>query len=127
MTQDSFTFIALESGTHSFCFDNTISQVTSKMVSFNIHVGNSLATHDVAKEEHLSPVENSVVTFSSNVHLVKDFLQYYKTRERASRNTNESTNSRVLWWSILETVILVGISIWKIYSLRSFFDKKRTR
>merc|ERR1712023_259280 len=32
----------------------------------------------------------------------------------------ESTCARVLWWSILEAVVLVVISAWQIYHLRSF-------
>ena len=38
---------------------------------------------------------------------------------------NESTNSRVLWFSVLEAVVLVGMGLWQVYQLRTFFEKKR--
>jgi hypothetical protein len=38
---------------------------------------------------------------------------------------NESTNSRVVWFSVLELVTMVTVGAVQIYFLRSFFEKKR--
>lgn len=38
---------------------------------------------------------------------------------------NESTNARVLWWSIFEALVLVAMSAWQVYYLRRFFEVKR--
>jgi hypothetical protein len=48
-----------------------------------------------------------------------------KTRERAHRDTSESTNTRVQWYSIIESVLLVGMSMWQIHYLRRLFEVKR--
>lgn len=46
-------------------------------------------------------------------------------REERFRQTSESTNQRVLWWSIVQTLILVAIGIWQMRHLKSFFEAKK--
>nr|XP_006632142.1 PREDICTED: transmembrane emp24 domain-containing protein 9 [Lepisosteus oculatus] len=41
------------------------------------------------------------------------------------RQTSESTNQRVLWWSIIQTLILVAIGFWQMRHLKSFFEAKK--
>ena len=38
--------------------------------------------------------------------------QYQREREILFRNTSESTNARVQWWSIFQTVVMVVSGIW---------------
>lgn len=60
------------------------------------------------------------------VHGSTDFvscpLQY---REERFRMTSESTNQRVLWWSIAQTLILIVTGIWQMKHLKSFFEAKK--
>lgn len=49
-------------------------------------------------------------------------LQY---REERFRQTSESTNQRVLWWSIAQTVILLVTGFWQMKHLKSFFEAKK--
>ncbi|MGH0127826.1 UNVERIFIED_CONTAM: hypothetical protein FKN15_052460 [Acipenser sinensis] len=46
-------------------------------------------------------------------------------REERFRMTSESTNQRVLWWSITQTVILLITGIWQMRHLKSFFEAKK--
>lgn len=46
-------------------------------------------------------------------------------REERFRLTSESTNQRVLWWSIAQTVILILTGIWQMRHLKSFFEAKK--
>jgi hypothetical protein len=41
------------------------------------------------------------------------------------RNTSESTNSRVMWWSLLQTIVLIGSGLYQIRHLQTFFKKKK--
>ena len=52
----------------------------------------------------------------------KFFFQY---REERFRQTSESTNQRVLWWSIAQTVILLITGFWQIRHLKGFFEAKK--
>uniref|UniRef100_A0A8C0D817 Transmembrane p24 trafficking protein 4 n=1 Tax=Balaenoptera musculus TaxID=9771 RepID=A0A8C0D817_BALMU len=46
-------------------------------------------------------------------------------REERFRLISESTNQRVLWWSIAQTVILILTGIWQMRHLKSFFEAKK--
>ena len=41
-------------------------------------------------------------------------------RERVHRNTAESTNSRVKWWSILQTLLIVAVVAFQVYFVKRF-------
>jgi hypothetical protein len=125
-TDGSFQFVATAAGEYRLCFGNTMSTVTGKTVSFHLYVGNALAQHHAAKKEHLNPLENSILKLSEHLHAVRDAQEYAKVRERTCRNTTESTNERVMWWSILETISLFAVGAFQIYQLRRFLEKKQT-
>ena len=36
----------------------------------------------------------------------------------------DSTSSRMLWFSFAEAVILVALSIWRVVSIRNFFEQR---
>jgi p24 family protein alpha len=59
---------------------------------------------------------------------VKDLLreqQYQRGRETSFRNTSESTNDRVKWWSILQTVVMVVAGLWQIFHIKRFLKNKK--
>ena len=60
--------------------------------------------------------------YSDNPFL--DF-QYMKQREEEMRDTNESTNSRVLYFSIFSMCCLIGLATWQVLYLRKFFKSKK--
>jgi len=48
-----------------------------------------------------------------------------RIRESRFRVTSENTNSRVLWWSIAQTLLLVVAGFWQIKHLKGFFEAKK--
>ena len=59
---------------------------------------------------------------------LKDMMRqqaYQKEREVAFRNTSESTNSRVQWWSIFQVAMMVVAGVWQITHLLAFFKTKK--
>lgn len=55
---------------------------------------------------------------------IVDELNYLKRREARMRDTNESTNERVWWLSLMTILTLIGLGIWQILYLRAFFRRK---
>lgn len=53
---------------------------------------------------------------------VKDEQSYIVLRERTHRNTAESTNARVKWWSIFQMAVLLGEGIFQVWWLKRFFE-----
>jgi hypothetical protein len=97
-----------------------MSTMTDKSVAFSMHVGDELF-RDVAKQEHITPLETEITQLADAIAKVEDEQQYMWARERAARDTNESTNGRVLWFSVLEAVIMIVLGVWQALYLRSRF------
>lgn len=55
---------------------------------------------------------------------VKDEQSYIVVRERTHRNTAESTNSRVKWWSVFQLGVVIGVGLFQVWWLRRFFEVK---
>lgn len=53
---------------------------------------------------------------------VKDEQGYIVVRERTHRNTAESTNARVKWWSIFQVGVLIGEGFFQVWWLKRFFE-----
>ena len=56
--------------------------------------------------------------------IVKDF-SFMRVREEEMRDTNESTNARVLYFSVFSMLCLLGLATWQVIYLRSFFKSKK--
>ncbi len=56
--------------------------------------------------------------------IVQDFAQM-RQREEEMRDTNESTNSRVLYFSIFSMCCLLGLATWQVLYLRRYFKSKK--
>lgn len=56
------------------------------------------------------------------VSQVKDEQQYIIMREQTHRNTAESTNARVKWWSIFQLGVLLGEGVFQVWWLKRFFE-----
>jgi hypothetical protein len=59
---------------------------------------------------------------SELVAQVKDEQSYIVVRERTHRNTAESTNSRIKWWSIFQLLVLTGQGFFQVWWLKRFFE-----
>eukprot|EP00002_Diphylleia_rotans_P007902 TRINITY_DN17566_c0_g1_i1.p1 TRINITY_DN17566_c0_g1~~TRINITY_DN17566_c0_g1_i1.p1 ORF type:complete len:199 (+),score=53.12 TRINITY_DN17566_c0_g1_i1:46-642(+) len=119
-----YTFVSYKEGDYRFCFVNTISTITDKIVSFKI---SKLDHRDSStmKKGHLKPMEESIDRIADSLNRIATEQTYLKTRERAHRGTAESTNLRVLWWSLFEVALLVLMSILQVLYLHKLFEVKR--
>lgn len=59
----------------------------------------------------IEPIDREIRDFASKLYAVKDEQDYIALRERRHRKTAESTNGRVVWWSILQGLVLVSDSV----------------
>lgn len=69
----------------------------------------------------------SVRQLSELLSQVKDEQSYIVIRERTHRNTAESTNGRVKWWSIFQLGVLIGEGIFQVWWLKRFFEVRAQR
>jgi len=90
---------------------------------FLMTVRSSIVIHfDVAdagiKLGTMAPIEREVRNLAIGLQGVKDEQEYIVVRERTHRNTAESTNDRVKWWSVFQTLILFAVCGWQVYYLK---------
>jgi len=117
----STSITAEKDGRFEYCFSNQMSTMADKEVSFNVH-GIIYISED---DDIVAPVEREVRSLAIGLLTVKDEQEYIVVREKRHRDTAESTNDRVKWWSVLQAVVLFSVVAWQVYYLKSFFEVKR--
>merc|ERR1712025_1201104 len=80
---------------------------------------------DVAQKEKLSELQLRVRQLLDQVEQITKEQNYQRYREERFRQTSESTNSRVLWWSLGQTCILLVMGAWQMRHLKTFFEAKK--
>lgn len=109
-------------GKHTYCFSNEHWSANTKEVSFNVH-GIVYVPESEAPQE---PIEKEIRALVEGIAQVKDEQGYIVVRERTHRNTAESTNARVKWWSIFQLGVLIGEGIFQVWWLKRFFEVSRS-
>jgi len=95
-------------------------------VDLSIRRGESATDYEeIARQDHLSEIEVEVKKLIDRVRDIRSEQNYQRSREMEFRDTSESTNSRVVWWSILQTAILVATGLWQVTHLKQFFKAKK--
>ncbi|XVE81680.1 hypothetical protein DITRI_Ditri15bG0084700 [Diplodiscus trichospermus] len=118
---DKFEFKAPRSGMHKFCFHNPYS--APETVSFYIHVGHIPTEHDLAKDEHLDPINVKIAELREALESVTAEQKYLKARDARHRHTNESTRKRVIGYTVSEYILLGLASALQVIYIRRLFSK----
>ncbi|XP_057505966.1 transmembrane emp24 domain-containing protein p24beta3-like [Actinidia eriantha] len=118
---DKFQLKAPRSGMYKFCFHNPYS--TPETVSFYIHVGHIPNEHDLAKDEHLDPINVKIAELREALESVTAEQKYLKARDARHRRTNESTSKRVMFYTLVEYAVLALLSALQVLYIRRLFSK----
>ncbi|XAR57288.1 hypothetical protein NMG60_11025368 [Bertholletia excelsa] len=118
---EKFEFKAPQSGMYKFCFHNPYS--TPETVSFYIHVGHIPTEHDLAKDEHLDPINVKIAELREALESVTAEQKYLKARDTRHRHTNESTRKRVIFYTVGEYILLAVASALQVVYIRRLFSK----
>ena len=117
-----FQVDAKRQGIYVFKFKNT-KVMTGHSITFTFNSGNS--TNEVLKSEHLTPVEENLVSIQKSI---KDFQvdnQFAQLRQETHYKTVASANTNVFWFSLLESVGVIGVTAWQIYYIKKLLDNRR--
>lgn len=107
-------FLAAKSGTYTFCVDNRMAKWTAKLVAFEITVirPGSPAPLDAAADaaeaaRSIAVMVNSAARIHQKLVVLEHHQYDHYHLERAHRDTAESTNTRVQWYSALESLVII--------------------
>ncbi|KAF9182682.1 p24 complex component [Haplosporangium sp. Z 11] len=113
---------AKATGKYEYCFSNAFSTVTEKTVGFNVLV---VKPYKESGTNKIDPLEQEIRELAAGIQEIMNEQEYTIAREKTHRNTAESTNSRVVWWSLFQSGILFLVCVFQISYLKRFFEVKR--
>ncbi|KAK2574906.1 hypothetical protein KPH14_002597 [Odynerus spinipes] len=124
-----FSFITETADTFEVCFishvpshQRGVKQEVMLITKRGIETKNYEGIAEAAK---LKPVEVELKRLEDlSEVIVQDFARMRKNEEEM-RDTNEATNTRVLYFSIFSICCLLGLSTWQVFYLRRFFRAKK--
>ncbi|XP_013189575.1 transmembrane emp24 domain-containing protein 2 [Amyelois transitella] len=121
-----YTFSAPTSGRYTYCFSNKMSTMTPKVVMFNLEIGD-VPNKDEQKGSEVdhNKLEDMIKELATTLKTVKHEQDYMQVRDRIHRSINESTNSKVVVWSIFEAGVLLVMTLGQVYYLKRFFEVQR--
>ncbi|XP_021391323.1 transmembrane emp24 domain-containing protein 11 [Lonchura striata] len=129
--QGTFTFTSYISGEHIICFQSNSTRFAviagSKLrIHLDIRVGEHFLDESaIQAKDKVNEVNIRLEHLIEQIHHVTREQHYEREREEKFRKTSEETNSNILWWAIVQTLILISVGIWQIKSLRDFFISKK--
>ncbi|XP_018589737.1 transmembrane emp24 domain-containing protein 5-like [Scleropages formosus] len=134
---DGVHTVETEDGDYMFCFDNTFSAVSEKIIFFELILDNmeDLEGGDPDWKEYVHGTDmldmkledimdtiNSVKARLGKSLQIQTVLRAFEARDR---NLQESNYERVNLWSCTNLIVMVVVSGVQVYLLRSLFDDKR--
>ncbi|VEN48534.1 unnamed protein product [Callosobruchus maculatus] len=116
-------------GEHGICmYSNSTAWFSGSQlrVHLDIQVGEHAINYgEVVQKEKLTELQLRVRQLLDQVEQISKEQNYQRYREERFRQTSESTNSRVLWWSIAQTAVLLLMGAWQMRHLKTFFEAKK--
>ncbi|ORX53014.1 ERP1 protein precursor [Piromyces finnis] len=126
-----FTFTAADTGDHLICVMATtrtwFSKESTKLffdMKFSDNVFDNTQKEDAEKEK-LSSINLKIRDLNSKVASIKREQQYQRTHEIEFRDQSEATNSHIMYWTIIQLIIIVATCYWQMRYLKNFFVAKK--
>jgi len=129
--QGDYIFTANKVGEYSFCFENDMSTLTDKLVDFDIMVESEPRRAPPAKQAQISEktnkLEESVIALRNQLTGIQRTQRYFHTSQNRGMSIVEETLSRMYWYGILESVMMVGLAVCQVYVVQMFFTSTGRR
>ncbi|KAK5781631.1 Erp1p PWA37_004525 [Arxiozyma heterogenica] len=122
-----FTFVALESGEHRICLQTQSNDWLSKSkvrVDLEFEVGSDMKL-DSKKKKTMETLQGRINLLASKVVQIRLEQNLMREREAQFRDLSESVNSRSMWWTIIQLIVLGVVGFWQMKHLATFFVKQK--
>jgi hypothetical protein len=121
-----FSFVSSsKGGDYVFCFQNLHSSSVHRM-SMTLKHGVDATDYDqLMKTNHLTTVETEFTRMIDQASTLRKDIEYYKDRERESRNTSENTCERALYFCMLGIVVTLVSGFVSFWETRKEFKRHK--
>ena len=116
-------------GRYSLCFDNSMSRWTAKVISLFIpHGGASAgaspsAAASATKLQDLGPMVDSIIKIADTLDAIEAQQHTQRVKEQQWRDEVDVTDDRVQWLSLVESVLLIGVTAAQLQYIRHWFKE----
>ncbi|KAL6964371.1 hypothetical protein U1Q18_035426 [Sarracenia purpurea var. burkii] len=131
VTHGQFAFTTSEGGNYLACFwvdGHHQGGGAAGAVSVSLDWKTGIAAKDwesVARKEKIEGLELELRKLEGAVEAIHENLLYLRSKEAEMRTVSEATNSRVAWFSIMSLGICIVVSVFQLWYLKRFFQKKK--
>ncbi|KAI9508198.1 emp24/gp25L/p24 family/GOLD-domain-containing protein [Russula earlei] len=126
-----FTFTSHDAGDHAICLSTNYSSswfgpTAHIRLYLDFAVGSTKPNveHD---RSHVSVLTSKLRDLNIKIEDIRREQQYQREREADFRDLSEATNSRAVWYSIVQIAVLVTTCAWQLRHLRRFFEDRKIR
>jgi len=120
-------------GTYKICFSNEMARWTAKVVTFTVQVGEWWETPETMEDipenpkavmtsDHLESVDDQIRRCFHQMDKIMHHQNYLAGQEVTHHALTESTNNKMFYWSVLEAMALLSVSLLQVYTIRRFFN-----
>lgn len=119
-------YSAKTTGTYKFCFDNTSSRWTAKVISFEIRSqrANKLSAVEL---KDLGPMVDTIIALSNDLDTVEKNQRHNRIRERQHYHSVKSLNSRIQWFVLFTSIVLMVLTWMSITNIQKWFETDNRR
>nr|XP_033788409.1 transmembrane emp24 domain-containing protein 11-like [Geotrypetes seraphini] len=127
----TITFTSHTYGEHSICLQSNSTRLmvfaASRLrIHLDIQVGEHLFDETIAQtKDKVNEVTLRIEHLIEEIQHIMKEQGYQREREEFFRQKSEDTNSNVLWWAVLQTIILISVGVWQIKCLKDFLIAKK--
>jgi len=124
-----FTFTSHEAGDHSICLStNYTSWFSHTHIRLDLDIVVGSTKPDVEHDRsHVSEIAAKIRDLNQKLEDIRREQQYQREREADYRDLSEATNSRAVWYSVAQIVVLLVTCTWQLRHLKHFFEDRKMR
>ncbi|KAF9937815.1 hypothetical protein BGZ75_002957 [Mortierella antarctica] len=130
--QGDYVFTANEAGEYSFCFSNDMSTFAEKVLDFEITVEHEKRAAEMDQKDkgkgpqaQTDAMDESLFRLVGELGRIDRMQKYFRTRENRNFSTVVSTENRIFWFSLTESILIVTMAMVQVYVIRTFFSGSR--
>uniref|UniRef100_A0A4W3IA89 Transmembrane emp24 domain-containing protein 11-like n=2 Tax=Callorhinchus milii TaxID=7868 RepID=A0A4W3IA89_CALMI len=130
-SESRFTFTSHLPGEHYICLISNSTQLAvfagNKLrVHLDVQVGEPPIDESLAEtKDKMDEVEERIQHVVERIRQIGKQQNYQRTREEQFRQTSEDTNNNVLWWAVIQTIILLSVGVWQMKHMKDFLIAKK--
>jgi hypothetical protein len=115
-----FTFTSHESGDHSICIStNYTSWWSSTHIKLYLDIVVGTTKPDIESDRsHIGELSSKLRDLNQKLEDIRREQQYQREREADFRNLSENTNSKAVWYSVLQIGVLIATCTWQLRHLK---------